>query len=211
MKIEKIQEKIHRPKSQEQLGVLILDGSGSMEDTDARGEAKAKAVARATKELIQRLKSSRRKDELFLSIIAFDNNVELRQAPTPVSEIDVETNLDPLTEHGGETAIGDALELGHRVVDGFLQNEQEGLPRNAIIILLSDGCNNTGTHDPKVTAKKIRENNGIIIATASYGKDADRNLLQEIASDPDKYFSEPENGDELRDYFLSSIESIERA
>jgi uncharacterized protein YegL len=211
MKIEKIQEKIHRPKTQEQLGVLILDESGSMEDIDARGEVKAKAVARATKELIQRLKTSRRKDELFLSIITFDNDVELRQAPTPVSEIDVEMSLDPVINRGGMTAIGDALDLGHQVAEGFLQNEQEGLPRNAIIILLSDGCNNSGTHDPKATAEKIRENNGIVIATASYGNDADRDLLQEIASDSDKYFSEPKNGDELRDYFLSSIESIERA
>jgi|GEM_PF-2132026 len=210
MKIEKIQEKIHRPKTQEQLGVLILDGSESMAAKDANGEVKATSVARATKELIQRLRTSRRKDELFLSIIAFDTNVELRQAPTPVSEIDIEMDLDPMANHGGMTAIGDALDLGHQVVQGFLQNEQEGLSRNAVIILLSDGCSNTGTHDPQTIARKIHKNSDIIIATAAYGDDADKDLLREIASDPDKYYSEPDNGDELRDYFLSSIESVAR-
>ncbi|MGB3478406.1 MAG: vWA domain-containing protein [bacterium] len=211
MKIEKIQEKIHRPKSQEQLGILVLDGSGSMEDIDVRGDVKAEAVARATKELIQRLKTSRRKDEIFLAIIVFDDNIELRLAPTSISEIDLELDLDPLVKHGGGTSIGNALDLGHQVANEFLANQQEGLPRDAIIILLSDGCSNSGTKDPRMVAEEIRQNCGAVIATASYGNDADKTLLREISSDPDKYFLEPKNGDELRDYFLSSIESIERA
>lgn len=211
MKTEEIIKESRCPKQREQLGIFACDGSGSMGHLDAAAEVKGKAVARATKELIQRLSGSSRKDEIYISMVAFDHQVELRLAPTQVSQIDQEMNLDPMANHGGETAIGDALNMAHQITEEFLQNEQEGLPRDAIIILMSDGCNNAGSVSPKTIAKKIKENERIIIATAAYGTDADKRLLKELSSDSDKFYCEPKTGNELRDYFLASIESIERA
>jgi len=211
MRLESILENICSPKQREQLATLVMDGSGSMAATDSAGEVKGKAVGRVTRELIQRLMTSSRKDEIYLALLTFDDQVELRLAPTKVSEIDLETDFDPMKNHQNSTAIGDALEESHQLTQEFLRNEQEGLPRDAVIILMSDGCNNCGTHNPRTVAKNIKENEKITIASAAYGEDADKTLLREICSDPAKFYCEPKNGNELRDYFLASLESVERA
>jgi Mg-chelatase subunit ChlD len=209
MILEKIQERALSPRTQEQLIIMAMDGSGSMDDQDGKGQKKAQASGQATKECIKRCSRSSRKDELFFSEVVFDHNVEVRLAPTLVSQIDDSLDTNPLTNHGGETAIGDGMKVAQQIGEDFLKNEQEGLPRNVVIIVMSDGQNNRGM-DPRAVAKEIKQNERVTIVSAAYGKDADKNLLKEIASDPDEYYSEPQSGSELRDYFLASIESVQQ-
>jgi len=210
MQIEEIFTKTSNPRQREQLGILICDGSGSMLELDAAGEPKHQAVNRVMNELTQRLRRSSRKDEVFLAMYAFDNQVELKMAPTPVTQIDTNANFDPLVGHGNATAIGDGLYEAHRLAEEFLNNEQEGLPRDVVILVLSDGQNNTGNHDPRNMANQIKNNRRITLVSAAFGIDADRNLLQNICSDANKFYMEVKTGDQLRDYFLSSLETIER-
>jgi len=210
VKIDELFKAASSPKSREELGIVVCDGSGSMTELDALGEQKNKAVERAIRELVNRLSRSSRKDEVSLAMYTFDDRVELKLAPTPVTQIDPNANFDPLVGHGNATAIGDGLFEALRLAEEYLNNAQAGLPRDVVVMLLSDGQNNTGSNDPRTIARQIKNNNQIVLVTAAFGTDADRGLLQDVCSDPNKYYAEPKTGDELRDYFLASLESIER-
>jgi uncharacterized protein YegL len=98
-----------RPRSIEQLGILVLDGSGSMSEPDAQGRGtKAQAIGEAVQNLMKKLKASSRRQDFWLSLVIFDNSVEVRLVPTSVADIELSgVETDPYL--GGETAIGDAL------------------------------------------------------------------------------------------------------
>src|SRR5579864_501127 len=92
-------------KTFEQLGILVLDGSGSMKSLGESGRSKADEVNIAVRSLISRLMASRRKDNFQLAVITYDNTVNSnRLPPTPVTQIDSTADYSPLHGHGGETA-----------------------------------------------------------------------------------------------------------
>jgi len=194
------------PKSAEQLGILVLDGSGSMNDLDAYGRGtKAEAVAKAVQELIGRLQKSSRKQDFWLALVAFDNNVEVRLQPTPVVDINV-SSLRTNPYLGGTTAIGDALYTAGEMANNFL-SEKSDLPRSVIIMLMSDGQNNTG-RDPRSVAEDIKnkwKGDKLSMVSVAYGADADKETLMVIVTDKEKDYCETDKSERLRDFFLESI------
>jgi len=197
------------PKSAEQLGILVLDGSGSMNDPDAYGRGtKAEAVGKAVQELVGRLQKSSRKQDFWLALIVFDNNVEVRLQPTPVTDIDG-SNMRANPYLGGSTAIGDALYAASQMADDFLTKKVD-LPRSVVIMLMSDGQNNTG-RDPRSVINDIKKKwssdklNNLNIVSVAYGADADRETLKAIVTNPEKDFCETDQSEKLRDFFLGSI------
>lgn len=198
-----------RPRSIEQLGILVLDGSGSMSAPDAQGRGtKAQAVGEAVERLISKLKTSSRRQDFWLALIVFDNSVEVRLTPTPMTEIDLSsTQTDPYL--GGETAIGDALFAAGNMAEEFLAGEKD-LPRSLVIMLMSDGQNTTG-RAPLDVAREIKSKLGskVNLVSFAYGKDADAGTLTRIASDPEKGFRSSDSAEELRSFFEASI--VERA
>lgn len=108
-------------------------------------EEVAEAVGKAVQELVGRLQKTSRKQDFWLALIAFDNNVEIRLQPTPVTDIDV-SGMRANPYLGGSTAIGDALYAAGQMADDFLAKKVD-LPRSVVIMLMSDGQSNTG-RDP---------------------------------------------------------------
>lgn len=194
------------PKSAEQLGILVLDGSGSMNDPDAYGRGtKAEAVGRAVRELVGRLQKSSRKQDFWLALIVFDNNIAVRLQPTPVVDVDV-SSLKTNPYLGGTTAIGDALYTAGEMANEFLSKESD-LPRSVIIMLMSDGQNNAG-RDPISVAEDIKKKwkrDKLNIVSVAYGKDADKETLKAIVTDKERDFCETDQSEKLRDFFLQSI------
>ena len=200
-------------KTYEQVGVVVVDGSGSMGGMESvSGLRKAESVEKGVAELAERLATSDMADQYALAVVTFDSRVEYPLSPTPVLDLDpTDLQLNLLSRHGGSTAIGDALSQAGRVVEQFLAGEQDGIPRYGVILLMSDGQSNTG-EDPLAVAARLKARFAaskphgpeLVIATAAYGDDADARMLGQIASAP-AYHRCVESGVELRNFFFRTI------
>lgn len=220
-----VEEKIRRPKPVsgvkrvDQLGILVLDGSGSMGNPDPQGRTKAQAVSEAVLGLIKRLQTSSRSIDYSLSLIAFDDQVEPpRLLPTPVADIDGD-NLNTNPYLGGQTAIGDALEKAGEIAEEFLNRGGE-LRRSVAIMLMSDGENITGIN-PLTVAESLKEKFKMFketlekkegkICCVFYGKENDPGveLLKKICSEPvkpgDETFKTVDDAESLKTFFEKSL------
>ena len=202
----------------EQLGILVLDGSGSMGELGVTREPKATEVQRAVRDLVERkLKGSTRRDDFWLSIIAFDEDVEVRMEPTPVVEIeDGAVDYNPIHKHGGLTYIGEALNKAREIAEDFFENEEKEYPRSVRIILMSDGCNTPKTMDPievaeNIKALKVQKGKDIEIFTVGYGRSGDTHLdeetLKDIATEGIDTYKNTTDPEELREFFEASFTS----
>ena len=202
------------PRTFHQLGILVLDGSGSMGAKGRQGLTKAQEVAMAVQELFNRFNVSNVKNNFSFAGIKFDNSPEVIVEPTKFTELDY-MNIDwnPMNGKGGGTHIFDALEEAKRMAEEFLQGAPEGGVKHSVVILLmSDGlCFNP--ERTKSVADEIKANPDIVIASAYFAElgqiDPDasqiKNLLQQVATDPEKYYSTVYDGDALRKFFERSI------
>lgn len=195
-------------KAFEQLGVLVLDGSGSMA-ADGETDKKAAEVAIVTRGLISRLKNSTKKEGFYLSVVMYDHNVEERLNPTLVVNVDETGDYNPLNNHGGETAIGDALEKAYEICDEFVAMPSD-FRRSSVIILMTDGQNNRGRNPEEVADKIKSSGRRIIIHAVGYGKDTDidKSALERIVSGSGNvvYTRDPET---LRKFFEASLAKIQ--
>ena len=229
-------EEWESPPAKLELGILVLDGSGSMRAAEpGTGLSKAQAVELhlvgqgqgEARSLLQRLKDSTRANEIQLSVITFDHRVRRALEPTPVTRLDPGAlKLNLLENHGGMTAIGLALEEAAQVARTFLEGEQEGVPRYVLILLMTDGKEegpqtNDPNANPVTVASRIKESArdkrgrpDIVIAAAAYGQDADEETLRKIVTSPltegTSFFKRVNSGEELREFFMASMQVVER-
>ena len=200
------------PQQFRQLGVLVLDGSGSMEEKTIGGNiTKAEATAVATRELFGRLKDSSIKDSLEIALITYDDRPEaVINPPVPAPQLDLNADYNPTQGHGGNTRIDLALEEAERIVADFLKNAPpEGVDYSAVIILMSDGL----CHEPQRTrqvASRLKERFGsrlkLTAAFFSAGSDdpVGEQLLREIVTAP-VCFTTVKTGEALREFFKASL------
>jgi Mg-chelatase subunit ChlD len=201
------------PQRFSQLGVLVVDGSGSMKEEANGGITKAEATNHSIRELFTRFKASRERRNFTFGIVTFDNAASVRLEPTGVEALDDNANYDPLQGHGGTTCIYLALEKAEAMVNKFLAEAPEGgVPHTAVILVMSDGeCSDPGkTRD---VAKRIKTgSNGerVKIASAFFSRvgssdPAGQALLQEIASEPVTGYKTVYDAEALRDFFIHSL------
>ncbi|MFY0602170.1 MAG: VWA domain-containing protein [Cyclobacteriaceae bacterium] len=204
---------VETPKQFHQLGILVLDGSGSMQEQAQGGLTKANAVNDAVRELFTRFKVSRVKQNFSFAVVAFDNTATLVTAPTEAAAIDDNGNYDPLSVKGGGTCIFEGLELSEKMANDFLENETDGgVYHSVVILVMTDGM----CFDPSKTtssAENIKNgSNGgkITICTTYFGKIGESNapakeLLKKVATDPVMGFKEVYDAETLRSFFEKSI------
>ena len=157
-----MEEEVKEIRSFERLGILVLDGSGSMEEPHPNGIKKFEAISGCVKDLILGLKQHPRSPNLFLTILTYDDTVDRNPVVpiTPVEEMDDTADYNPMNMNGvvrgGQTAIGDALELAFNVAYDFAKDPNQKYPRSCVILLMTDGINNTGK-DPMQVSQEINE------------------------------------------------------
>jgi len=198
------------PRVFNQLGILVLDGSGSMTEIATGNAAKAKHVESACFELFNRMNGSRVKQNFSFACIKFDNSPTVTLQPTAFDfSVLMNTNFDPLEGKGGQTYINLALEQAKQVADDFLNSAQAGsVPHKVLILLLSDGM----CFEPEKTlniTNEIKLNPKIEVATVYFGtvgnNDVDaQTLMKEVASDTTRYTT-VYDGEALRNFFERSI------
>jgi Mg-chelatase subunit ChlD len=205
---------VQSPRQWLQLGVLVLDGSGSMNEKTDGNIAKAEATALATRELFERFKKRSACPQNFMfAVITYDDHpTPVIDPPISATQVDETGDYNPLNGHGDGTCIYSALESAERVVEEFLARApQGGVPHSAVILLMSDGL----CSDPDRTrevARRIRQRfgNQVKIAAAFFataGKPDPRGeqLLRDIVDDSETFFCSVTSGEKLRDFFKRSL------
>jgi len=148
--------------------------------------------------------------------VTFDHRVQVRLQPTQVGlDLDDNGDYDPTQGHGGGTRIYAALEEAERIAAKFLSEAPEGgVPHSVVILLMSDGL----CSDPartKQVAERIKQSScgsSVVLACAFFGTvgkpdPSGERLLQDIATDPVKYYKTVYDAETLRGFFVASMES----
>jgi Mg-chelatase subunit ChlD len=207
-------EKPEVPRTFHQLGILVLDGSGSMSEMGRQQLTKAQEVELGIKELLSRFDGSRVKNNFSFACIKFDTTSTVTLPPTPFKDIDYfNEDFNPLNGKGRGTHIFDALNEAKKIAEEFLSNAPtDGVKHSVVILLMSDGL----CFQPETTnavADNIKLNNEIVLASAylaeigntnSEANDT-KNLLQAISSNPVSYYATVYDGETLRKFFERSI------
>ncbi len=203
------------PRTRHQLGILVLDGSGSMNETTAAKIKKAEAVHVAVQELLGELKKSRVKKNFSIAVVTFDTAAVVHTPETPVwqsadKQINDYGDFNPLTGHGGGTNIEEGLRCAQGIAQLFLsQTNGESVPRSVVIVLMSDGGANEG--DAISVANALKSITDITICTTLFsavGEDIakDKELMQNIATSPSEpHYRTTYEAEDLRKFFIASM------
>lgn len=198
------------PRSFRQLGILVLDGSGSM-GSRADGPlqiTKADAVNMAVREMFSRFKVSRKAPNFTFSVISFTDSAAGILAPTDVEDIDDNADFNPMTRGGGGTYIGSGLDAARQVADSFLREASDGLPVSVVVLVMSDGeCGMP--NETTRSADALKADPRVTLATTFFATKGQRqsgqDLLKAISTDPAKFYKTVYDAETLRAFFMASM------
>lgn len=173
-----------------QVGILVVDGSPSMDETVDGPEftgKKGEAAGLAIGDLLSRFKVSTKAANFSFAGVVFSERVTHRWGPVPGPLVDAVADYNPLKHAGNGTSIAAGLAEAQSMTSKFLADSADGLPSSVVVLVLTDGeCGTSSetrriatqlTADPRVTlacayfATKGRPSNGL-------------GLLREICSQP---------------------------
>jgi len=195
------------PKQFNQLGIFVLDGSGSMNDPTRDKISKAEAVDMSMREVIGKLKNSRQLKNFSIAVVTFGTSAKQHTPVTPVEQADDYADYNPLKDHGGGTDIGVGLRCAQGIAQEFL-SQADTVRRSVVIIVMSDGLSGG---EPLLAANAIKAIPEITICTTLFAaadavNDTDQGLLQDIASSPLNYRT-TYRAEDLRKFFIASVSS----
>lgn len=202
--------KVAVAQSFHQLGILILDGSGSMQGSGNGNVTKADEVNIAVRDLLTRFKASRMKNNFSFAALTFDTKTQIRTPITPAATIDDNDDYNPMPGHGGGTNIGVAMQEAWQMGEAFLNAAPaDGVKHSVILLILSDG----GCQYPQQTtavAKQIKTDPRVTVCAALFNKIGERDaagqaMLRGIVSNPVLDFKDVYDAESLRAFFEKSI------
>lgn len=199
-----------------QLGILVLDGSGSMVDElNLDKIPKGKAVSQAVRGLFNRFKDSRIADSFCFSVIYYDEKAKLVMDVTDIKDVDSEQDFNPTVGMGGLTYIYKGLEEAKKVSDKFFAapNPQQ-ISRKAVIVVLSDGVDMKPAEAERVLAK-LKKDNRITVATCFFETlgakrskmDECQKYMEGLATSP-AFSQSVATTEGLRKFFTASVSGI---
>lgn len=177
--------------------VLCRDTSPSM-----TGQKAADASA-ASLDLVEELAQPVNKDGFFIGIVDFAISAKVVH-PLKKATI-LNEHLQPLTIDKSEkgtnitTSLESALSLLEKLPE-LPEDQGECHFLRPVVLCLTDGCHNTGSH-PRDVADRLKQKADLV--TVAFGNDADKALLQELATTPQHCYR-CSNGHQLRS-FLAAV------
>jgi uncharacterized protein YegL len=215
--ISAILKGLSKVKMFDQLCLLVLDGSGSMDKMLSNGMKKANAVENATVELIKLLQKSSRSSGFHIGMVCYSSEPETRIHHQPISGINISKyNFNPMEGLGFTTRIDKALIEAEKITEAFLKSTQErsGLRTTVRILLMTDGyCD-----EPEKTFSiaeelkhkyqdKVRICSSLLVNEEETGWESAEMLLKSISSSDSKgelCYKRTISGSELRNFFERS-------
>lgn len=198
-----------------QLGILVLDGSNSMNAMGDGNRSLAENVNHAVREFLTYFKGSSIVNNFSLAVVGFGVDSKIHTPITPLTKIDDFSEYDPTKVgiDGNGTYIGGALAEAQKLSDEFLSSpDSASIPHDVRIIVMSDGlCG--APEQTKVISDQIKQNDKVMICSALFTDrskvgDAEvkeaKTVLADIASAANLYKTVYGEGD-LRQFFISSM------
>jgi curved DNA-binding protein CbpA len=200
---------VRTPQTFSQLGVLVLDGSGSMADPARDKISKAQSVSVGVREMLTRFSVSRKKRNFSFAVVTFDEQARVHTPATPVEEIDDNADYDPLKGHGGGTDIGAGLREARRIAEEFLRASPEDMPASVVIVVMSDGLDFEPADTLRV-AEEIKGNPRVTLCSTYFGQVGTvepeaQEHLRALATDPVNGFKTVYDAESLRKFFEASV------
>lgn len=203
---------IKQTKTFEQLGILVLDGSGSMEEQTAQHVTKADAVTRAVNDFFSRFKASSICNNFSFAIVNYDHRSVVKMQPTQVKKIDDHGDYNPMDGLGGATYISEGLKEAKKIAEDFLSRSVEGgLDRSVVILIMTDGVDMTKPETTSI-ANTLKQMGKIKICGCFFETlGADEKSMHEcedyvkgLCTSPMDY-SNVSDADQLRTFFIKSM------
>ena len=175
---------------------LVVDRSGSMGEGNRIG---------LVKDSLALLAGSLRPDDT-VSVVSFDDQVELLLPPTPDSENErVLASVDDLYPRGS-TNLADGLSLGYE------QARSAYRPGGInVVVLCSDGVANVGMTGPEGITASIAEagREGIHLVTVGYGMgNYNDHLMEQLADQGDGFYRYVDTYEEAQDLYVDELTSL---
>ena len=175
---------------------LVVDRSGSMGMGNRIG---------LVKDSLGLLAESLRPDDT-VSVVGFDDQVEVVLPPTPVAErADVMAAVDGLTPRGS-TNLADGLRVGYE------QARQAYRPGGInVVVLCSDGVANVGMTGPEGIVATIAEEGrlGIHLVTVGYGMgNYDDHLMEQLADQGDGFYRYVDTYEQARHVYVDELTAL---
>jgi len=198
-----------------QLGILVLDGSNSMNETGDHNRSLAQNVNHSVREFLTYFKGSSIVNNFSLAVVAFGVDAKIHTPITPLSKVDDFAEYDPTKVgiDGNGTNIGGALQAAEKLAQEFLSNpESSSVPHDVRIIVMSDGLCGT-PEQTKAISEALKQNDKLMICSALFtdrSKVADaevkeaKTVLSDIANAANLYKTVYGESD-LRQFFISSM------
>ncbi len=202
-------------KTFEQLGILVLDGSGSMEEQTAQHISKADAVTQAVNDLFSRCKASRNRNNFSFAIVNYDHRSIVKMKPTPVKDVDDHGDYNPMNGLGGATYISKGLEDAEKIAKSFLSQSQEGgLARSVVIVIMTDGVDMTEAETISV-ANRLKKMSKVSVSGCFFetlgadSRDMQKcaDYVKKLCTDETK-FSMVSTAEALRNFFEASMSNV---
>jgi len=175
--------------------VLVLDRSGSMNDSD-----KMPYLKESLRVFLQSLRS----DDI-VAIVTYSDEAEVLREASFVEDGRWIQNAVERLQSGGSTNLYDGLMLG------FAQAERNyDIRRNNRLILLTDGIANVGVTDPDRIAAdaKYYNDRGIYLSTVGLGLDFNDDLLSTLAYQGDGAYHFIDSAEEMNRVFRAEVEGL---
>ena len=187
-------------KTFEQLGILVLDGSGSMKEQTAQHISKADAVTQAVNDLFSRLKESRNKNNFSFAIVNYDHRSIVKMKPTPVKDVDNHIDYSPMDGLGGDTYIFKGLEDAEIIAKDYLSHE-EGQSRNVVIVVMAAGVDMKKT-ETIIVANRLKKMKDVFVSGCYFeNHGADQGEMEECADHIRNLCSTPDSFKTVNDTY----------
>jgi len=212
--------KIVKVKRKEQLGIFLLDGSGSMDEVGDHNLSLAENVNNTFKDFMTLFQTSSIEHEFQIAVINFDYEATVRVPITALTDFDVYADYNPRDrskDYPG-TNIGLGLLKAQEIIDEyFAQPNPDGYPRSVVIAILSDGM----CQHPERTismSDELKHNTDITISCGLFIRKEDmsraetietQNFLMQIKSETGAY-GKILNCEQLRKFFNASMSASKK-
>lgn len=198
--------------SKKQLGILILDGSGSMENKTQELISKNAAVGKSVTELFQIFKTSTRKHRYCFAVVDFDEIAHRKLDITEINDINILDDFKPIQRKDKCTYLYTGLEEAEKIADKFLNTDDKY--RSVVMVIMTDGLD-MNMEKAKSTASRLKEKYGgkiKITASCFIARDLSDNdkqkvmeFLRTIVTSEEELCMETATAQELRDFFYKSV------
>jgi len=207
---------VKQPRTFHLLGILVLDGSGSMREGQSTQKISlAQSVSKAVRDTFSRFKASSLANNFSFGVVYYDDSAKTEVDITDAKSIDDGRAYDPTVGMGGTTSIGAGLKEAKKLADKFLAVQTDGgIKRNVVIVILTDGLDMT-QQETTAIANSLKSNSLVTINTVFFetlGGDADlikeaSTFLKSLCSDPVTDYTKESDPEKIRNFFIKSMSS----